>query len=233
MAVEFNAATVAAGATVTLDLPHTAAGQSRLLLFAYATFNALGFGLVSPPTCAGVPMIPVASEVGVGLIGFAVWRTTAPPAGSAPVQATWDSSVVYVAVACSYAGVHQVVPLGTPVQATANSAAPSSTVLATVEGNMVFDAVGVSLQATVATGSPHGAQVQRQNDLAGVSPTRLRLLASDELAGGNADMAWTLSQARLWAQLAVEIKAAPGGGVAARSGGLAGLKRLGRMGGQG
>lgn len=216
MAVAFNAVTQAAGAATSFTLAHTTAGQTRAVVFACAYFTALGTGFVSPPTCAGVEMVPLGAEQGAGLVAVSLWGRVGPPLGSAPCSVTWDGSADYVAAAMSYTGVHQTTPFGTP-QRSSGSVSPVLVALpGTLEGNMIVDCAGINLTNTFATAAPHAGQTQRQNAVGGVSPTRLRLVASDELAGGDASMSWTLSQARLWAQAACELLAAPSGAVHVR-----------------
>lgn len=235
MSVAFNAASQGNGTnTASVSIAHTPAGQSRLLVFAIAYLDVLITGVsMATPTFAGIPLVQVGTTQIAGATSLSVWRMSAPPASAGFLTTTFDSNVNFVAEVLSYTGVHQTVPTGTPVAATGSLAAVGVTVPGTVDGGMVVDGVTVELGATTTTAAVHGGQNERANAFVGSSGFRVRLLASDDDGGGDANMAWTLSGSRPWAQLGFELRPAPSGAVSARSGGLSGIKRLGKTRGQG
>lgn len=236
MAVAFNAATTAIGQDTDLVMPHTPAGQNRSLWFVIAYLDLLGVGAdMAPPTFAGNALTKVGNDQFAGLTTLSMWRLTAPPAALGSLVTSFTTLVNYVAEVVSYNGAHQTVPIGTPVVTNGAGLEVGLTVPGTVEGSMVLEGVGVDLGTTNVTATIHGGQNQRQNAQFGASGFRVRLASSDDDGGGDVNMAWTLSGSRPWIQKGVEIKPAPASGlpVTGRSGGLAGMKRLGRTRGQG
>ena len=214
MAVAFVAATTGAlQSTTQVVLAHSPSGTNRLLLFALAAAPAVGDPDHDTPQYGGVPMQQVGTMQGAGVSILSLWRLVAPATGSHNVVVNFVAgSANYVATAVSYSGVSQGTPLGTPVPAGATGTAVAATVLNTAEGNMVQDAAVVNLVSSSATASAHGGQTELANASAGASGFRVRGLCSYDEAGGNVDMAWTLTASRQWAQIAVEILAASAGG---------------------
>lgn len=219
MPVVLNAATATAGTSSAPTRAHNPQGVDRALLVAIVWIDPAGVAaMVGGPTFSGAPLTELGAAQIAGSATLQVYRLAAPAAVNADVVFNFDAPVDFALIVASYTGAHQVLPTGTPVIASATSAAPSVTVPGTVSGNMVFDAVGVmAISATIAA-TPGVGQVKldtTQNF--GTSPRKIALAASQQGAGGNVVMAWTLSLARAWAQKAVEIVAAPQSGAYRRS----------------
>jgi len=232
LSVAFNTtnATSASGALgVTISITPTGANKAVLLGIAYE--GQLGqTGLDGAPVPSSGTAIALANNPGgTGVVQSELWSVMGFASGALMIDvAVLDLSDLIV-FACSYTGVDQVTPFGVGAIVNGAGTGSSATILATPNGSMVFDTVTAEGGASFVTLTPHGGQVSRQNQGIGSSGFRYQYAASDELGGGDAHAAWTLSLSKSWGTTAVSILPSVSAGQAAMRVGLAAIKRLMRM----
>lgn len=214
MAVEHSATTYTVGEGLSATVAHNPSGSNRLLLVGVAWSEE---AQIESLTFGGVAMTSVVTVGANGMV-LSVFRTIAPPTGSANVIAVLDIAAAYVVAVMSYVGVHQVTPIGAVASTSATSTDIAATVDPTTEGGMVADFAVVAAGPNTVAGSPHGAQIERVDQAGGTSPLKVTLLASDDEAGGAATMAWTIAPSKPWAQYAMELRAAASGVAGIRRG---------------
>jgi hypothetical protein len=142
----------------------------------------------------------------------AIYSLVNPPSDQAgTITITFDDDVSngVVAGAATFKGVHQSVPLGTPVGNNGGTSSDPTVTLVGLAGNeMVFDNVflgGADDSYTLSVGPD---QTELWNDF----DTNARGTASvEQVAGNSVTMSWTPGTQNWWAQVAVPINPALGG----------------------
>lgn len=196
---------------------HTCGGRPNRALFVIAIMKTVGV----PPAPTGV----TATYAGVSMtsmgeitsssnkVTLAAFYLAKPATGSNTVSISWTNTADCIAVARSYAGVHQ----GTPVlpgsynsqQFTGGS--PSMNV-ASVPGDIVIDGIGYATTST-STATPGAGQSSILDIELGAS--NFHGSASWEGGGVSVTMSWSLTNMSVGAQLGFSVHPA------AESGGLA------------
>ncbi len=203
------------------QVAHNPAGTNRLMVVAI-TYNDTGDNRDISSVVFGTGPGQALARLGTRLknsngnkptVDF--WYLIAPNTGNANVTVTWSGNIAAGVVAVNtFTGAHQTVPFGTAVTGTGNSNT-MSVVVSSAVNDMVLDAISLgdnSNQLALPTGS---GQTQRWNIEANVSGSS----TYDHTGGGSTEpgaasvtMSWTENSSLQWAQKAVPIKPAGGGG---------------------
>lgn len=192
----------AAAASITISL--TVAGDFLIAPVLY--YNPATF--VQSVTFDGINLTAVpSSQISNGDYFIELWSLIAPHVTTANLVATFGGSSPFDAglIGISASGVHQTTPLGTPVLTSGTSTTPSATV-SSAAGELVIDGLIIVHGGTLTVGS---GQTQRANATANGFVKRG---ASTEPGGPSVVLDWSNSSSQAWAQVAVAIKAAGGGG---------------------
>ena len=187
---------------------HTIVGTSRLLVVTIHAADTGGGTASFTASYNGTGMTELGSTQGASTLSSAVFYTVAPPLGTHSVSIDFGGDACnYVATAISYQAVNQINPIqmSTLVQSTGTGTAISDTVIQTVERSLVLDSAGVYCGSTAVSAVSHGAQLERENLGAGSSPDKMLGMVSEDLGGGDATMAWTLTSSKSWTHKAFEI----------------------------
>lgn len=201
----------------------TATGANRLALVGYGFVVGAG-STVATITYGGVSMSRVGADAtrsdfnGGTFTGFAgIWQLVAPATGSQTVilTASGGGTLFGAAGICTYTGVDQTTPLGTPVSANGSSTTASAVVTGTLSGNAVF----ASLLYDIGAGIPSPNNNSRYlNDNAGTGGIGFTGGGQDAAGGGSITSSWTKATSKPWAVQAVELLAPNTGSVGAAAG---------------
>lgn len=216
MAVAFDATANSSGTGVSsLTYSHTCTGSDRVLIVAitWGDTSITGASITSV-TYNGVALTQYSTRMGgIGL--NEVWYLIAPATGANNIVVTVTNVVPaeapssnIVAGSMSFTGVDQTTPLGTAVTAAANSTGPSASVTGVSTNNFIFDSLCVgSAGSTQPTITVNGTQTQRWQTKIGGAGNRIAGAGSTKASAvGSVTMSWTLSAARQWSLIAVEVK---------------------------
>ena len=231
MAVVFRTGSSAVGEAAAFSFSHSPGGNDRALLVGMIFADPLGDqqGVIGA-TFAGLPLELVPLGGVAGTAGVELYRLVAPPVGAANVVINLSATCRAALVALSYEGVHQTTPWGVSAGAGGTSTTAAVTTPVTETGGLVVDVVGAFGDATALGGTPHGGQTKRVEQESGGTVARSVCLMGDDVSGGAVALAWTLTAAAPWRHIALELRAAPAGGVRARGrlgGGI--IRRPGRI----
>lgn len=215
MAVAFDATANTSGLLAqSFTFAHTCTGTNLLLVVCIEwTDTSISGASLTSVTYNGVALTFLTSNgAGIGL--NEIWYLIAPSTGANNVVVTFTNivpaegpSTNAVCGSMSFTGVDQTTPLGTPGAATANSTAPSVTITGASANNFVFDSLLVS-SANLAqpTITVNASQLQRWQTKIGGGTVRIAGAGSTKAStAGAVTMSWTLSAARNWATIAVEV----------------------------
>ena len=187
---------------------HTIVGTYRLLVVTIHAADTGGGVASFTATYNGSAMTELGTTQGASTLSSAVFYTVAPPLGTHSVSIDFGVDVCnFVATAISYQAVNQINPIqmSTLMQSVGTGTAISDTVIQTVDGSLVLDSAGVYCGSTSVTAVSHGAQLERENGGIGSSPDKMLAMVSEDLGGGDATMAWTITSSKSWTHKAFEI----------------------------
>jgi hypothetical protein len=139
------------------------------------------------------------------------WYLLAPFSGSIVVAATpsadYDGRLALAAAALQISGVQQGAP---PTAVASGSSSTPAASLSAAATSLVLDALGVSHGASYATRTPAAPQSLRSDQSqtgSGTSPVRVSGSASTRTgAGGPTSLSWTLSAAKPWQLVVLELQ---------------------------
>lgn len=205
-AVAHNATTttVHSPTTQTSTHSHTVAGADNVLIVSVTRDATVS---VSTITYAGQALSPLPSCTVTPTDGFGrteIWFKTAPASGTNSIVVTLSAASTAFVRATSFTGASTTAVAADfgCTTATGTSTAPSVAVTS-AGGEMVYDALGVSITAsetaTAGSGQTERGNTTFSNQIIGASST--------EIGAASVTMSWTLSDAKPWALAGVRIKA--------------------------
>jgi len=177
---------------------HTCTGANRVLEVAVAIRQS-----VSGQTVSGmVDAATIAGELRAEL-----WRLIAPATGAHNIVVTLDNTAKFVVHGCSYTGVNQTTPHGTPAKATGTSTT-ASVDATSAAGELVVDSVAsVGTGGTLTVGAD---QTQRGNGVTtgGTNPSNVNGGISEQAGAASVTMSWGVAVSNEWAIVGVALKPA-------------------------
>lgn len=193
--------------TLTYSFTNTA---GTYLIVGAATCADAANPTVSGITYGGTAMTKIDNQVYGSSVDVALFKLASPATGANNVVVTVTTTAAIMSGATSFTGEHATTPVGTAAKASGTSTTPSVDVTSTTSGNIVVD-VAASGSAFSATGAGQtlGWVININNLASGNNGQGSREPGN----GGTVTMSETCGSDS-WGIVAVEVKAAGGGGTA-------------------
>lgn len=218
MAVAFDGvnSAQAVGAS-TLSVSITTSGANRYLLANAGVSSGTGAPTYTSLTYNGVSMgTPLVNQTSTANLRQVVSGLVAPASGANTLAITWSGAGDELALGgCSFTGVDQSTPIGTPGTATGTQAASITVNASSAAGEIVIDALyvggsgAVAPNTTIAVGAGQTSRWEQESIGAYSAGGQ-----STEPGGATVTMSWTASATTYdWALFAVGVKPAAAGGL--------------------
>ena len=201
MAVVFDAASSATNSLVTLTYSHTVTTAANRLLIVTMHESDSQVAIVSA-TYAGVAMTALLAQNTSTVARTELWYLIAPATGANDVVVVYADIFGHSSGAASFSGVNQTTPIGN-TNTNSGQATVISTVIASVVGNMVYDALGSHSNVTFTPGAGQTERFDINGDNGSDSA------GSTEPGAASVTMSWSdIVAGKFWAQVLVDIIAA-------------------------
>lgn len=192
-------------AEASLTWDHTASGESRIVLVAVAWQDATLSETIEAVTYAGFPMTRLGGSSFVDL-----FYLVDPPTGTRPVVVTWSGSddKGAAAAAISLVQAAQGAPPAYPRTASGGSSPASVVSPHTSPNSLVVAALGLDLNVGSSTATPAAGWTSRWNLTGGSSGAVTSIRGGGITRAGDGTTltpSWTLSPARNWGTIEVEV----------------------------
>jgi hypothetical protein len=210
MAIAFEAASAAdqyVTAASSLTFAHTITSSTGIILVGVRTVQG-----ITGVTYNGEALTQIATQTfSWGAVTQEFWYRIAPATGTHNVVISASASGMILGSSCSYTGVDQTTPLGTPAVGFVNDVSTPFTVnVSSATGELVVDTCGM----TNGNGTTLTAGASQTRRVSSVEPTSGAATAQSEEAGAaTVTMSWTHASTVTWCVIGVSLKPASAGGV--------------------